>query len=121
MKQEIIIKRAGFMLGEIKEQTYSYRKHTKRIEEGKARIISPRLAIYKHDKGSSWSLPRYHVIHISTGLVIADVEYSDIKHVKETFEQGSWTLRGENTFVLLYDTIEWEMTCFIRYEVIEDD
>lgn len=120
----ITIKRAGFMLGTRTEEVfpgYSRRKRTIYTEEATARVISPRLAIYKYDNGSSYHSARWHVIHIPTGLVIADVAYSDIKIVKDSFESSHWTLRGDNTFVLLYDTFQWEMTCLIRYEVIQDD
>lgn len=120
----ITIKRAGFMLGKHKEDIfpgYSRRKRIVETEEAKARIISPRLAIYQYHKGDSYNTPRWHVIHIPTGLVIADVEYGDIKTVKESFERGNWTLQGDHTFVLLYETFTWQMECLIRYEVIDDD
>lgn len=119
--EHIRIKRAGFMLSQHKEEMWpgSRRKRTIETEEAQARVISPRLAIYKYFTDGGYS--RYHVIHIPTGLVIADVEYGDIGLVKRSFESHNWTLRDDNKFVLLYEPFTWEMECLIRYEVINDD
>ena len=123
MSKYIIITRGDLYLGVEKAPCWegSKRKCTTKIHKGTARIISPRLAIYQYEKGTDYSPARYHVIHIPTGFVIADVPYSLIKDVKETFEKNAWSLRGENTFVLQYSqNLQWEFTCYIRYDVNEN-
>lgn len=120
MCDHIIIQRAGFVLwGKSEPDTYTKHRRSIQVPSTHAKIISPRLALYKHEKGTTWSPTRYHVIHISTGFVIADVEYADVKHVKKTFEESKWTLENGNTFVLLYEKIQWKFTCLIRYDVAE--
>lgn len=121
----ITITRAGYKLGERREPI-PYTRRTRRIqtEEGKARVISPSLAIYQYEKGTDWYGARYHVIHIPTGLVIADVEYSNVKTVKATFEAERWTFKSGdyNTFHLIprhKSTLQFSITCHIRYEVKE--
>ena len=108
------------------ERKYNwYRRSAKTITETlrqvQAKIISPKLALFQYEKASTYLDSRYHVIHIPTGLVIADITYDLVKDVKKTFEAGNWTLKGDNTLVLVYDTIQFEMTCKIRYDIIEKD
>lgn len=127
----ITIRREGMLLGEIKERIhpninrYRYRK----IPDGTARVISPNLAIYEYYKRTAYDSPWYHVIHIPTGLVIAAVEYQLVSSVKKTFESEQWTLVGENTLktiprhtknTLGFKSLEFEMTCLIRYEIIKE-
>lgn len=90
---------------------------TETLTEAPAKVISPRLALFQYEKPKSWGEARYHVIHIATGLVIADVTYDLVKDVKETFENSEWTLQGDNTFVMHNGTFTWEMTCRIRYDI----
>jgi len=119
----MIITRAGYMLGEIKQRIHPYTRRTKKtyVPEGIARVISPSLALYKYDKGSEYILARYHVIHIPTGLVIADVEYSDVSMVKRTFEAEQWTFNNGDYMTLhLYNrSFEFSITCKIKYEIKE--
>lgn len=91
---------------------------TETLSVVKAKIISPRLAIFQYEKGSTYRDSRYHVIHIPTGLVIADIAYDLMKDVKSTFETNKWTLRGDNTLVMVDGTFTFEMTCNIRYEIL---
>lgn len=88
---------------------------------GDAKKISPRLLLFQYRKkiGGAWSLdlPRYHVIHAATGLVIADVEYSEVATVKKSFEKEQWTLTGNNTLSLYNRKFTFAMTCHIRYVV----
>jgi hypothetical protein len=120
LNKYITITRGALYLGTKKIPRWENSKQTYTIktQEGKARIISPQLALYQYEKGTDYSPARYHVIHISTGLVIADITYDLVKDVKETFEKNEWSLRGENTFVLQYSqNLQWEFTCYIRYDV----
>ncbi len=94
---------------------------------GQAKQISPQLLLFQYERGRTYLPSRYHVIHASTGLVIADVEYGDVSTVKKTFERERWTLVGEDkiTFRRLpkdrKDTFVFEMTCRIRYDIKEDE
>lgn len=126
MNKYIVITRAGYKLGEEKVRSpYSSRTRRIQTEEAKARVISPSLAIYQYEKGTDWYGARYHVIHISTGLVIADVEYKDVKTVKATFEAERWTFKSGDymTFHLIpkhKGTLRsFSITCRIRYDVRE--
>lgn len=104
------------------EQSKVWRRQkttTETQSEVQAKIISPRLALFQYEKGTTYSDSRYHVIHIPTGLVIADITYDLVKDVKSTFEKSNWTLKGDNTLVLYNDRFQFEMTCKIRYEVKE--
>lgn len=91
---------------------------TETLDTAPARIISSRLALFQYEQSRLYSDARYHVIHIPTGLVIADVPYDLVACVKKTFESSKWTLKGMNTLVLYDDTIEFELTCKIRYDII---
>lgn len=124
----ITITRAGYKLGE-KRVPMLYSRRTRRIltDEGQARVISPQLAIYQYDKGTQWYGSRYHVIHISTGLVIADITYDMVKDVKDTFEKEQWTFKsGDYTTLRLIPKYkstlkEFSITCRIRYEVKDNN
>jgi hypothetical protein len=122
----ITITRAGYKLGEYRQDIMpGYSRRTRRIitDEGQARVISPSLALYKYDKGTQWSESRYHVIHIPTGLVIADITYDMVKDIKETFENTRWTFKdGDYTTLHMIPKHkssfrEFSITCRIRYEV----
>lgn len=88
---------------------------------GEPKEISARLLLFKYREkiGSNWSLdlPRYHIIHKPTGLVIADVEYSEVSNVKKSFESCKWTLQGKNTLALYDAPFTFTMTCYIEYEI----
>lgn len=122
------IKRAGYKWRIRRELTDEEKKNswrrqktvTEELEIVEAKVISPRLALFKYEEPKSWGEARYHVIHIPTGLVIADITYDLVKDVKATFEKSEWTLKGDNTLVLYNDRIQFEMTCKIRYDIIED-
>lgn len=133
MRGEVIIRRKGYNLGKERVEIfpgYSRRKRTIEYEAGKARIISDNLAIYKYQEKTSYQDPRYHVIHILTGLVIADVLYEDVTMVKQTFESEQWTfMKGDYATLHRvpkhtkkhFDTFQVSITCKIRYDVERKD
>jgi len=86
-----------------------------------AKIISPNLALFQYDKATTYGESRYHVIHIPTGLVIADITYDMVKDVKSTFEHSKWIFNkgSRNTLCLFEDGFKFEMTCKIRYDIKE--
>lgn len=111
----------GKPLGEIKERSsWSRRTHTTVTQDGIAKIISEHLALYRYEKPRLYIPARYHVIHIPTGLVIADVEYDLVKTVKDSFESLEWDLINDNTFVLKNNKLQWSMTCLKRYSIITE-
>jgi len=92
---------------------------TETLTEVKAKIISPNLALFQYEKAKQYEESRYHVIHIPTGLVIADITYDLVADVKKTFEKSKWTFKkgSRNTLCLFEDGFKFEMTCLIRYEI----
>lgn len=129
MSDYINISRTGYTyrikrdLTEQERKYHWYNRNAKTITEtvmvAPAKIISPRLALFMYERKRSYGDARYHVIHIPTGLVIADITYDLMATVKKTFERGKWTLKGADTLVLVDDTIQFEMHCIIRYEIKE--
>jgi len=107
---------------EEKKNTWRKKTVTETLTEVKAKIISPRLALFQYEKATTYGESRYHVIHIPTGLVIADVTYDMVGDVKKTFENSKWVFkeRSRNTLRLFQDGFKFEMTCLIRYEIIKD-
>lgn len=93
----------------------------KEREEYIARVISERLAIYKHTQGYE---PYWYVIHIPTGYVIADVPYSLVSTVKKTFEESDWTLKtddnGARYLSIVDEPFTWEIYPRIQYTVIKE-
>jgi len=109
---------------EERKDPYRWRRQktiTEKLSVVKAKVISPRLALFQYEKAKTYCESRYHVIHIPTGLVIADVTYDLVKDVKATFEKSKWTLKGNDTLVLYDDRFKFEMTCKIRYDILEDE
>jgi hypothetical protein len=105
------------------EKRNSWRRQktiTETLDIAPAKIISPRLALFRYEQGSTYIESRYHVIHIPTGLVIADITYDLMKDVKATFESSKWTLKGADTLCLYDDKFSFEMTCKIRYEIMKE-
>ena len=91
---------------------------TETLKEAPARIISPRLAVYKEENATAYRSAMWHVIHIPTGLVIACCETDIIKDVKATFENSKWTFgKDKNTLKLFEDAFSFEMHCEIRYTI----
>lgn len=116
-KQCLVITREGHLLGEHVEKQW-HRSYRTQIPEGKARVISTNLALYQYKKKTSYADNRYHVIHIPTGLVIADVTYDLVSTVKNVFEKERWILRGENTLILDSDKhLQWQIESKIRYTI----
>lgn len=114
-----VITRGDLLLGEVKEKReYQRGYYITRIKEGKAKIISTHLATYQYEKARTYTPALYHVIHLPTGLVIAAIEHSGIRDVRDTFESSLWSLRGDNTFVMQYSkNLQWEFTCLLRYNI----
>lgn len=108
--------------------------NNRKAYDAEATIITPLLAKLKYTN-SRYSYKytsrdfsaRYHIIHIPTGLVIADVTSDLISDVKSSFMDSQWTLRGDNTFVMVpkppnkyqklynHKPMECEFTCLIKY------
>jgi hypothetical protein len=106
----------------VEEKKNAWRKQktiTEKLDYAPARIISPRLAVYKEENGNQYRSALWHVIHIPTGLVIAACDNDIIKDVKATFESSEWTLKGADTLVMYNGRFEFEMTCNIRYDIKE--
>lgn len=127
----IKIKRAGYKWNIKRELTEEERKNswrhrqktvTETLDIAQAKIISPRSALFQYEKGSLYIESRYHVIHIPTGLVIADVPYDLVKDVKNTFEKSKWTFKkgSRNILRLVEGTMQFEMTCNIKYEIVKE-
>ena len=112
------------LTSEEKKNTWRSRAKTvtETLTEVKAKIISPNLALFQYEKGTEYNDSRYHVIHIPTGLVIADITYDMVGDVKKTFESSKWVFKegSRNTLCLFEDGFKFEMTCLIRYEIIKD-
>lgn len=125
MSEYITVSRAGHtfrvkrdLTKEEKARSWHRQKTiTETLITTRAKVISPRLAIVQYEKGSLYIESRYHVIHIPTGLVIADITYDLVGSVRKTFESSKWTLKNDNTLVLYNDTFQFEMTCKIHYDI----
>ncbi len=128
----ITISRKGYTYKITRDLTEEEKKNTWRrkaktiteeLTEVKAKVISPSLALFQYYKATEYGESRYHVIHIHTGLVIADITYDMVGDVKKTFEKSRWTLKDKvkarNILVLYNDKFQFEMTCLIRYEIKE--
>ncbi len=93
---------------------------TEKLTVVQAKVISDRLCIFQYEKAREYTPARYHVIHIPTGLVVADVEYDMVGMVKKTFESSKWTFGKTKDILKLFEGgFQFEMLCKIRYEIVE--